>query len=206
MRVAVLPVRFAPGLPPDAETAARLRQGLEARLAASPSLEPAGERETDAAWALTGGDEAPLDEARARELGRRLDAQGVVELVVGGYGKVAAGARARLLGAGLAASAVSGAGLGLWLGPWVGAGWAAATALRSTAEWTSGAWLFRRWFTPVVLSAALLSSADGRRVWSASTARSFHPPSAGIDWTASRALQDLSDALQSAARRNGVRP
>jgi hypothetical protein len=207
-KLAVLPVQ---GVPDAAEPL--VRASVTDRLAASKSFELAADTEVARALSVYGST-ADLSPAQLRELGRSLGVQGVLSLEAGGWGRLPPSWLALLLASGAVEATVQGVVVGELAGPTAGAAVAALELAQETLEWTGGAWLFSRFFTPVALRARLWSAADGEKVWGKTSFASYNlskvralpkeerTRAAKLRWTADKTAEELTDSLNKTARRN----
>lgn len=192
LRIAVLPVQNTSGIAelsdiesittkPDkqaegglvrarmAAVTADITRGLEARLSVSPAFEviPSAQLRQALAALLPPPGGAPLSPAQAQQLGTRLRAQALLQVDLAGYGKLKSSWLTFLIGTGMVEAVVQGvivtratssstAGLAVGL----------EEAVQELLTWGGGAYVIQRRFVPVILKGRLVSTADGKVVWS----------------------------------------
>jgi hypothetical protein len=108
-----------------------------------------------------------LTAAQIEELGEILKAQAILVTKVAGYGKIKRKWLVYLIASGVVEGAVDGvlvAAVGA--SPWVVAGVVAEEILQEAVTWGGGVFIFNRIFTPVILETELLSTTDGKVIWS----------------------------------------
>ncbi|MDE2038680.1 MAG: hypothetical protein KGO96_10885 [Elusimicrobia bacterium] len=152
------------------QAASELESDLERRLGASYFFEVAPDSDVRRALSSEGlaSSTAPWTARQARRLGRALGVQAVLLPTLSGYGKVKTRWVALLVGSGMIEGLAQGVAVAATLGnPWVAAGVGAEEAAQESVEWVGGAYLFDRFYTPVILEGRLVSVADGKIVWSA---------------------------------------
>lgn len=101
-------------------------------------------------------------------LGRSLKADAFLRVRVEGYGHIKRSWMIYLLGSGMIEGLVQGIAVSFAVGPhqqWIAAGVGAEEALQETVEWLGGAYLFDRFFTPVILKGELISAKTGKVFW-----------------------------------------
>lgn len=109
---------------------------------------------------------ATLTAAQLQDLGRSLGAQVVLATKLSGYGAVKKRWLFYLIGSGLVEGLAQGVAAAAVVGsPWAAVGIGAEEAAQETVTWGGGAYLFGRFWSPVILEGELVSVADGRAVW-----------------------------------------
>lgn len=142
---------------------------LEARLSSSYFFTVIADSEVRRALASEGLDSATatLTSAQFQSFGRALGAQAVLATDLSGYGSIKKRWLFYLIGSGLLEGAAQGAVVATAVSsPWVAVGVAAEEMTSETLEWGGGAYLFGRFWSPVILEGRLISTADGKTVWS----------------------------------------
>lgn len=112
-------------------------------------------------------DAAPLSGEQLKQLGRAVDADGVLVVTLSGYGKIKKKWFYWLVGSGLVEGVVQGVAAAVVVdNPWVGVGVATEEILQEGLTWGGGTYLFNRVLTPVIVEASLVSTSDGSTIWS----------------------------------------
>lgn len=103
---------------------------------------------------------------QTKAIGEQLDAQAILIIKVAGYGKIKKEWMFLLIGSGVVEGTVQGVVVAsATSSPWAGAAVAAEEILQEVLTWGGGAFLFNKIFTPVILEAELVSTADGKTIW-----------------------------------------
>lgn len=223
--IRTLPKHFKPS--PGEESRARsefeaVRRGmtasLEDALAATGDFTVVPDTEVrEAMLALSiSTDSAKLTRGQLARLGGRLDAPAVLDVGVGGYGKVRKKWYLYMFLDGTGETVTQGvATAAATSNPWIIAGVVGEEALQEMSFWAGGLYFFDRFFTPVILDARMVSASDRKVAWKESAF-------ATINWKALRklpkpdrkkkevrlklasdkALQKLARSVVAAARRN----
>ncbi|MBI3553626.1 MAG: hypothetical protein HY077_14105 [Elusimicrobia bacterium] len=144
-----------------------------------------------------------------------MDAQAVLAVEVGGYGKIKKKWLVWLIGAGLIEGTAQGVAVAQVAGPWAAVGIAAEEIVQEALTWGGGAFLFNRIFTPVILDGKLTSVRDGKKAWSDTAfarinrkalkklpAEQRKDKAVRLRLTAEKAAEELIENLAKAARRN----
>lgn len=109
----------------------------------------------------------PLSADQLKQLGHFLDADAVLVVRVSGYGKIKRKWFYLLVGSGVVEGVVQGvAAAAVVDNPWVAVGVATEELLQEALTWGGGTYLFNRVFTSVILEAELMSTGDGKIIWS----------------------------------------
>lgn len=152
-----------------AEATKRVAFDLETRLRASYFFEVVAASQTRAALEGLGilSSTVPWTREQSQAVGKALNAPLILNVRLSGYGKIKRKWLFYLIGSGFVEGVFQGAIVGTAAGgnPWVAAGVATEEVLQETLTWGGGAWLFGRFFTPVILDCTVISAADGEAVW-----------------------------------------
>lgn len=151
------------------EAADAITGDIEAELNASYFFEVAPDSDVRRALEVAGfaASTATLTDAQVADFGKTVGAQAVLVTQLSGYGAVKKRWLFYLIGSGLAEGLVQGVVVAVAVSsPWAAVGIGVEEAAQETAEWGGGAFLFGKMFSPVILEGQLISSADGRTIWS----------------------------------------
>jgi hypothetical protein len=158
----------------------------------------------------------PLSADRVRQIGKALNADAILIVKVSGYGKIKRKWFYLLIGSGLTEGVVQGViAAAVVDNAWVAVGVATEEILQEALTWGGGMYLFNRIFTPVILEAELVSTADGKIIWSDTAFARMNRkalknlPKAEqgkkevrLRLTAEKAIEDLLEALDKKAYKN----
>ena len=108
---------------------------------------------------------APLTAQQARDLGDKAGAQVLLVTRLTGYGRIKRKWLVYMTAAGLAEATVDGVVAAQFVGPMLGAAYAAEEAVRDTFMLIGPALLMNKIYTPVILEGELISAADGKVLW-----------------------------------------
>lgn len=148
---------------------------IEAGLAASYFFEVVPDsdvRKASQAAGLDASTAAPTS-AQIEGLGKVVGAQAVLVTQLSGYGAIKKQWLFYLIGSGLAEGLAQGVAVAAVVSnPWAAVGIGAEEAAQETAEWAGGAFLFGKWYSPVILESRLVSATDGKIVWSGTSLES----------------------------------
>lgn len=142
-------------------------------------------------------------------------AEAVLAVDVGGWGKIKRSWFWWLIGTGAAEGAAQGVLLAQIAGPWAGIGIAAEEVVQESLTWGGGTFLFNRIFTPVILDGKLYSVFSGDRVWTNTAFSRINrkalkklpkeerkDKAVRLRLTAEKAAAELAKDLAASARRN----
>jgi hypothetical protein len=161
-------------------------------------------------------DERPISLNQLAMLGHSLDADAVLIITLSGYGRIKKKWLYWLIGSGIVEGVVQGvAASAVTDNVWVAVGVAGEEILQEFLTWGGGAYFFNRIFTPVIIEAELVSTTDGKTIWSHTTFARMHRkalkklPEAErgkrevrLELTAERAIDDLLENLDKRAFKN----
>ncbi len=242
VRIAVLPVRDATGIKdlrdiesvttradghaePErvkermAAVTAGITRALAVQLAESPYIEVIPPVEVERA--LTGFS-PPLSTApstaQAARLGAVLNAQALLDVELAGYGKVKRSWLTFLIGTGMVEAVVQGWVVARAASTAAGTAVALEEAAQELLTWGGGAYVIQRHFLPVILRGRLLSTADGKVLWSDTAIKTLdrkglqslpagkrHDRAAQLQRTTQRAVKELTaDFCKKAAKELGA--
>lgn len=240
LRVAVLPVQNTSGItelsdiesgttksaaPAEAErvkermaaVTAEITRALEMRLAAGPHhFEVIPEKRVQQALTTLSPPlgAASLTPAQAEQLGAALHTQALLHVDLVGYGKLKHSWLVLLIGSGMVeavaqgwivtrATGSSSAGLAVGL----------EEAVQELLTWGGGAYIIQRHFVPVILRGELISTTDGKNVWSDTVIKTLdrkalqtlpadkrNNRATQLQLTTQRAVDELTDDLRKKAR------
>ncbi len=110
---------------------------------------------------------ASLRAEKVEDIGKALDAQALLVVGLSGYGRLKGRWVAYLIGSGVVEGGVEGAVAGGATGNvWVGLAVALEEIGQEVVTWGGGSYLFNRYYAPVTLEGELISTKDGKKVWS----------------------------------------
>jgi len=119
------------------------------------------------------GSSITLTTAELQDIGQALGAQVVLVTKLSGYGSIKKRWLVHLIGSGLVEGLVQGvAAAAVVSSPWAAVGVGVEEATSETLEWGGGAYIFGRFWSPVILEGKLVSVADGRAIWSGTSLES----------------------------------
>lgn len=161
-------------------------------------------------------DEHPIPLSQLTMLGHSLDADAILIVTLSGYGKLKRKWLYWLIGSGVVEGVVQGvAAAAVVDNVWVAVGVAGEEILQEFLTWGGGAYFFNRIFTPVIIEAELVSTADGKTIWKHTAFARMHRkalkelPEAErgkkeirLELTAERAIDDLLEDLDKKAFKN----
>ncbi len=107
----------------------------------------------------------PYTSSQLKAMGRQFDAQVLLQVEVGGYGKLKATTVIKHIGFSAVRGTVEGAIVAGPAGPLAGAVVLAYSILEGTAIWLSGTFVFNHIYSPVILDARMYSAVDGEMIW-----------------------------------------
>jgi hypothetical protein len=157
-----------------------------------------------------------LNAAQIRGLGKALSVQAVLAVRLSGYGRLKRRWVAYLIGTGVIEGVVEGVIAGGALrNQWVGLAVAAEEIGQEVLTWGGGSFLFNMYYAPVTIEGELISTDDGKQVWSDTAFDSIDRKAlkklpeeeqkkkeVQLRVTVEKAEQDLADSLEKAARKN----
>ncbi|MBI3553627.1 MAG: hypothetical protein HY077_14110 [Elusimicrobia bacterium] len=158
LRIALLPIRCSAKMKDPVRVAGELAAALSDDLRDRP--------EFDLVATVLTASTSPLTAAELQALGKQFGAQALLEVDVGGYGKIKTTTLLAHLGPSALKGTVEGALVVGPAGPIAGALVLTYSILEGAVLWTSGTFLFNRIYTPVILDGRLYSAVDGRKIWS----------------------------------------
>lgn len=111
--------------------------------------------------------------AQFKDLGRASGAQVLLVTKLSGYGAIKKRWLFYLIGTGLVEGGVQGAvAAAVISSPWAAVGIGVEEAAQEAVEWGGGAYLFGKFYAPVILESRMVSAADGVVVWSGTSLES----------------------------------
>ncbi len=195
-----------------------MTRSIETRLHDSPYFEVVPHDKV--AEALASRTDRPANASRSadqiKEIGRALNAQAVLTVLLSSYGRLKRKWVAYLIGTGVAEGVVEGVVVGGAIrNVWVGLIVAAEEIGQEVLTWGGGSYLFNMYYAPVTLEGELISSSDGGTVWSHTTFDSIDRKAlkklpeeerkkkeVQLKVTAEKAERDLVEDLEKAAKKS----
>lgn len=152
-------------------------------------------------------------------LGKKLDVSAVLNVTIGGYGKIKRKWKLWLIGSAISEAIFQGVITAEILGnPWIGAGIATEEVISETVQWGGGIYFFNRIFTPIVLDARGVSVFDKKSIWRGLAVATMNFKALNklpkeerkkkeirLQLVSDKALDKLVRSLQKAAKRNAER-
>ncbi len=195
-----------------------MTRSIETRLNASPYFEVVPHEqvaEALAAQALWPAN-TPLTAEQIKSLGMTLNARAVLVIRLSGYGRLKRRWVVYLIGTGVVEGVVEGAVVGgATKNIWVGLAVAVEEIGQEILTWGGGSYLFNMYYAPVTIEAQLISTIDGKKVWSHTTFDSIDRKALKklpeeerkkkeiqLKVTAEKAEKDLVENLEKAAKKN----
>jgi hypothetical protein len=159
---------------------------------------------------------ASLNTERIKSLGTALNVRAVLVLRLSGYGHLKRRWVVYLIGAGVVEGVVEGAVVGgATKNVWVGLAVGLEEIGQEILTWGGGAFLFNRYYAPVTVEGELISTMDGKQIWSHTTFDSIDRKAlknlpeeerkkkeVQLKVTTEKAEQDLVENIEKAARYN----
>ncbi len=146
-----------------------MARSVETRLNASPYFEVVPHEQTIDMLKAQGA-AAPLTAEQIERLGAALQAKAVLVIRLSGYGHLEKKWVIYLIGTGVVEGVTEGAVAGGATGNiWVGLAVALEEIGQEALTWGGGSYLFNMYYAPVTIKGELISTADGKQVWSHTT-------------------------------------
>jgi hypothetical protein len=195
-----------------------ITRSIETRLNASPYFEVVPHEQV--AQSLAAQPErlfnAPLTAERIKSLGMELNAHALLIIRLSGYGHLKNKWVVYLIGTGVAEGVVEGAVAGgATANVWVGLAVALEEIGQEVLTWGGGAYLFNMYYAPITIEGELISTVDGKQVWSHTTFDSIDRKAlkklpeeekkkkeVQLEVTAEKAERDFVENLEKAAKKN----
>ena len=195
-----------------------MTRSIETRLNASPYFEVVPHEQVAKVLAAQGAQSAnaPLTPEQTKSLGTALNVRAMLVVRLSGYGYLKREWVVYLIGTGVVEGVVWGviAG-GATKNVWVGVAVALEEIGQEILTWGGGAFLFNMYYAPVTVEGELISTMDGKQVWSHTTFVSIDRKAlkklpeeeqkkkeVQLKVTAEKAEQDLVENLEKAARKS----
>jgi hypothetical protein len=149
-----------------------MTRSIETRLNASPYFELVSHEQVAEVLAAQGvrSANAPLTTDQVKSLGTTLKIHAVLVIRLSSYGHLKQLWVAYLIGTGVVEGVVEGAIVGgATKNVWVGAAVGLEEIGQEILTWGGGAYLFNTYYAPVTVEGELISTMDGKQVWSHTT-------------------------------------
>lgn len=195
-----------------------MTRSIETRLNASPYFEVVPHEQVAEALAAKAAQpvNVPLTTEQIQSLGMELNAHALLIIRLSGYGHLKNKWVVYLIGTGVVEGVVEGAVVGgATANVWVGMAVALQEIGQEVLTWGGGAYLFNMYYAPITIEGELISTIDGKQVWSHTTFDSIdrkalkkHPEEeqkkkeVQLEVTAEKAEKDLVENLEEAAKKN----
>jgi hypothetical protein len=195
-----------------------MTRSMETRLNAGPYFEVVPYEQVAEVPAAQGvqSANAPLTPEQIKSLGTALNVRAVLVIRLSGYGRLKRRWVVYLIGTGVVEGVVWGAVVvGATKNVWVGLAVGLEEIAQEILTWGGGAFLFNRYYAPVTIEGELISTMNGKPVWSHTTFDSIDRKALNklpeeerkkkevqLKVTAEKAEQDLVENLEKAARKN----
>ncbi len=195
-----------------------MTRSLEVRLKVSPYFEVIPHEQAAEVLAARGVQppNAPLTAEQINSLGTALNVRAVLVIRLSGYGRLKRRWVVYLIGTGVVEGVVEGAVVGgAAKNVWVGLAVGLEEIGQEILTWGGGAFLFNMYYAPVTVEGELISTMDGKQVWSHTTFDNIDRKAlkklpkeeqkkkeVQLRVTAEKTEQDLVENLEKAARKN----
>jgi hypothetical protein len=200
------------------EVTADITRYLETRLNKGPYFDVMPHERVAEALQAEGAaqEKSSLNSRQIQDLGKALSIQAVLTVRLSGYGRLKKRWVAYLIGTGVIEGVVEGVIAGGALrNQWIGLAVAAEEIGQEILTWGGGSYLFNMYYAPVTLEGELISTDDGKQVWSDTAFDSIDRKAlkklpeeeqkkkeVQLRVTAEKAEKDLADSLEKAAKKN----
>ncbi len=147
-------------------------RSIETRLNASPYFEVVPHEQVAEALTTKVAQpvNAPLTAEQIKSIGMALNAHALLIIRLSGYGHLKRRWVVYLIGTGVVEGVVEGAVVGgATANPWVGTAVALEEIGQEVLTWGGGAYLFNMYYAPITIESELISTVDGKHVWSHTT-------------------------------------
>ena len=195
-----------------------MARSIETRLTASPYFEVVPHEQVAEALAAQGVQPADvsLTPEQIKSLGTALNVRTVLVIRLSSYGHLKRRWVVYLIGTGVVEGVVWGvAAVGATKNVWIGLTVGLEEIGQEILTWGGGAFLFNSYYAPITLEGELISTMDGKQVWSHTAFDSIDRKAlkklpkeerkkkeVQLKATAEKAEQDLVENLEKAARKN----
>ncbi len=195
-----------------------MTRSIEARLNASPYFEVVPHEQVAETLAAKVAQpvNAPLTIEQIKSLGMELNAHALLIIRLSGYGHLKRKWLVYLIGTGVVEGLVEGAVVGgATKNVWVGLAVALEEIGQEILTWGGGSYLFNTYYAPITIEGELISTVDGKQVWSHTTFDSIDRKAlkklpeeeqkkkeVQLGVTAKKSEKDLVENLEKAAKKN----